>query len=517
MRIDLYIDDDLQKMVDMLIKRSIELKIHTTSLQLHLVGGALRDHFLRNEQGRKSRSTDFDIATNFHPDQILTLLQGMPNVQSINETGKEYGTIKFKYSNINQIEITTFRSEGDYVGRNPTEVEFVTTVEEDMCRRDFTINSMAYNLITKELTDECLGMKDLLYDQTLVVNGNANQKMLEDPLRILRAIRFATTLDLKLDPELKQALLQNSAAVQTLSIERIRDEINKLLIHHKAHRGIRMMQTYGILQYVFPCLSRLEGFEQNRYHTYDVFEHTLLVLKNSFAISNSSPVRRLELSLACLYHDIGKFNARTRKESTGEFTFIGHEDLSAKECVEDMKRMKYSNVEIDWVQLLVANHGLDIAAIRHPHKYAKELFLAFHKQPCMFYTFMVLLESDLFAGKTFLSDKILPFHNAKLIMLNIINTGQNTEVFTRNDLRINGKDINQHLPEIKGSDVGSILADLTHNAFHRNVINEKYALLKSAKFIYDKMLIGRRDKQNSEPDYYKEFTKELKAPGEKDV
>lgn len=311
-----------------------ELKIQ--GYASYIVGGCVRDSLL----GRKPN--DYDICTNATPDEMLKVFNGFKVIP----TGLEHGTITIVLNEEN-FEVTTYRIDGEYSdNRRPDNVEFTTSLIEDLKRRDFTINAMVYN-DEEGLIDPFNGL-DYLIDKSISCVGSANDRFKEDGLRILRAIRFACQLNFTIDLETLEGIFQNRYLLKNISKERIREEFNKILVCEKPSKGIVLLYKLGLLDYIVPELIKCVGFNQhNPNHDKDIFNHILKVL--------DSTEPKLKLRLAALFHDIGKPNVFTIDEE-GVGHFYSHHKESAKMCREAMQRLKYSNKEIEYVSELVYYH-----------------------------------------------------------------------------------------------------------------------------------------------------------------
>jgi putative nucleotidyltransferase with HDIG domain len=225
----------------------------------------------------------------------------------------------------------------------------VGTIEDDAFRRDFTINALFKNLTTGEIFDLTgRSIKDL-NKKVIQTTGNPDWIFSEDPLRILRAIRFAFKYNFDLPLSVIRSIKKNAEKLKNISSERIQDELNKILVLEKPSKAIRMFRITGILKYTIPELEKLHKLQQNKFHKHDAFKHTLNVL-------DAVPTE-LILRLSALFHDIGKSITRTEKD--GKIQFIGHASVGSKIAAEIMKRLKYSNSDIEKVQKLI-NYHMDL-------------------------------------------------------------------------------------------------------------------------------------------------------------
>ncbi len=327
---------------------SIAEQLQQNNYEAYLVGGSLRDVLLG------IKPNDFDVATNAYPEEIEKIFpKSVP-------TGAAFGTITVLAEDENgerfDVEVTTYRAEADYRGgRWPTKVEYTKTIQEDLSRRDFTINAMALNLQEFDTVHSDSEVKGLLIDpfggvsdiNTGIIKavGDPIERFSEDGLRSVRGCRFAAQLEFNVEPKTLAAMKITLGVTRMVSVERFRDELLKLLAKApKPSVGLRLMQEAGILEIFIPEL--LEGIDvvQPEFHVDDVFTHTLKAVDEA----------EDRVKLAALFHDIGK--PRTRTEDEKGIHFYGHDQLGADMTIEIMKRLKFSNVEIDRVSKLVRWH-----------------------------------------------------------------------------------------------------------------------------------------------------------------
>ena len=318
--------------------------------ELALVGGPVRDVLL----GRFGSDHDLDFATNARPTQILEILEGWAD--AIWDVGIKFGTVGAR-KNGRELEITTYRTETyDPTSRKP-EVEFGDSLEGDLHRRDFTVNSMAMRLPAMEFVDPFKGVSDLAA-RTLRTPATPQQSFDDDPLRMMRAARFSAQLEFAIDDEVFAAMSQMAERISIVSPERVREEFMKLVMSNYPRRGLRTLVDTGLAEYVLPELPLLQLEEDEHHHHKDVYEHTLTVLEQAMELETShepasgpDPVLRL----AALLHDIGK--PRTRKfEDGGRVSFHHHEVVGARMTRKRMQAMRFSNEMIDDVSKLVELH-----------------------------------------------------------------------------------------------------------------------------------------------------------------
>ncbi|WP_018349005.1 CCA tRNA nucleotidyltransferase [Longispora albida] len=311
--------------------------------ELHLVGGSVRDALL----GRLG--DDLDFATDAHPEQTIGLLRGW--AESIWETGREFGTIGASKHGF-RVEITTYRAESyDGVSRNP-QVQYGTTLADDLMRRDFTINAMAVSVPGHEFTDLFDGLGDLAA-KVIRTPGAPELSFGDDPLRMLRAARFAAQLRFAVAPEVRDAMTRMATDLDRITAERIRDEFSKLLCGADPIAGLRLLVGTGLAERFMPELPGLRmAIDEHAQHK-DVYEHTLTVVSNAVALEEDGP--DLILRLAALLHDIGKPDTKAI-EGDGRVSFHHHEVVGARMTRSRLKAMKYPKDVIAAVNQLVFLH-----------------------------------------------------------------------------------------------------------------------------------------------------------------
>src|SRR5256712_5951637 len=313
--------------------------------QAWLAGGAVRD-LLRIAQGVKlSPPQDFDVATDALPEEVQRLFSRTA------PTGIAHGTVTVLADEQHKVEVTTFRGEGPYLdGRRPSSVTFLGDIDGDLARRDFTVNAMAWDPIAGVLRDPFSGAEDLRRCRLRAV-GDPLARFREDGLRPLRAVRFACTLRLALDPGTRRAIPAALDVFSKVATERVRDELIKLLVRGAPpSRGLRLLLRTGLLARIIPELLESVNFAQNRYHRWDVWRHTLRCV--DFAPPD------LVVRLAALLHDVAKPRSAAPKEGApGEHTFYDHEKVGAHLAAEILQRLKFPRRETERVAHLVAEHN----------------------------------------------------------------------------------------------------------------------------------------------------------------
>jgi putative nucleotidyltransferase with HDIG domain len=363
--------------------------LEKAGFEAYLVGGCVRDllmsQILSKVEGNKEPK-DWDITTNAKPEQIIglfektvyentfgTVIVCIPIKENVShetlQNNVSHGTdpsliLPFAREENIMIEVTPYRIETKYSDfRHPDEVKFSDNLEDDLKRRDFTINAMAFRpnghdnslkdiKSNENIVDLYNGQQDIK-DRMLKAVGNPDNRFEEDALRMLRAVRFACQLNFSISYETSESILQNSDLIKKVSEERIRDEFEKIIMSANPSVGIVMLQKFNLLKNIIPELEEGIGCEQSGEHIYDVWNHLLHALQHS--ADKNWP---LEIRLAALFHDIGKPKARrlAERENKKLFTFYGHEVVSARMAKKIMERLKFPKKEIDLVEKLIRNH-----------------------------------------------------------------------------------------------------------------------------------------------------------------
>ena len=341
--------------------------LENAGFEVYLVGGCVRDILMDKEP------KDWDLTTNAKPEEIIKLFEKtvyentfgtvgvcIPSVSHETQIGdvphetpkgSELPTGQAEYQ---IIEVTPYRLEGKYSdSRHPDEVLFSNKLEDDLKRRDFTVNALAMDS-KGQIVDLYNGIKDI-ENKLLRTVGEPDDRFTEDALRMLRAVRFMAQLDFSISHETSESILKNSDLIKKISAERIRDEFIKIIMSKNSSAGIVMLQKFGLLKNIIPELEEGIGCEQLGEHIYDVWDHCLHALQH--AINKNFP---LEIRLSALFHDIGKPRARrydaTKAGGKGKYTFYGHEVVGAKMAKKILERLKFSKKEIDLVESFVRNH-----------------------------------------------------------------------------------------------------------------------------------------------------------------
>jgi putative nucleotidyltransferase with HDIG domain len=309
--------------------------------EIYLVGGAVRD-MLRGE-----KIHDWDIATDALPEEVIDIVKRAGG--KVVPTGIKHGTVTVFYKK-QSAEVTTFRLEAGYSdGRRPDQVRYAAAVEEDLSRRDFTMNAVALRLPEGETVDPFGGEADIRAGVIRCV-GKAAERFNEDGLRPLRAVRFAAQLGFEIEQNTLDAIPGALSVCAKVSWERVRDEVDKILASPVPSRAFLLMEKTGLLELFIGELSACRGVEQKGFHSFDVLDHCLYACDYAAANGYSR-----ELRLAALFHDVGKPQTR-QKDKSGVWTFHRHEEKSSEICRKILERLRYSNAAINEVCHLIKEH-----------------------------------------------------------------------------------------------------------------------------------------------------------------
>ncbi len=328
--------------------------IQDAGFEAYLVGGCVRDVFMGNSP------KDWDITTNAHPEQIIAIFHEFKTVNEnvfgtvtvLNMTpDSAEGVPRVTPDSDNIAQVTTYRSEGSYSdNRRPDSVSYETSIQKDLERRDFTMNAIAWDPIKDSVIDLFGGIKDIK-DKSIRCVLYPDVRFKEDALRMLRAIRFSTTLGFTVTHETFEAISANATLLSHISGERIRDELVKMIDSPAPAFGITLLEKTGLLPYTVPELLQGIGCEQKGAHIYDVYQHLLHALQHAADKGFSTEIR-----LTALFHDIGKPATRRYDKTKDKYTFFGHEVVGARITKKIMERLRFSRETTDLVVSLVRNH-----------------------------------------------------------------------------------------------------------------------------------------------------------------
>jgi tRNA nucleotidyltransferase (CCA-adding enzyme) len=317
--------------------------LENAGFEAYLIGGCVRDVLI----GKQPK--DWDITTNAHPEQIEALFE---------ETycNNDYGTVGVvqdtaENATLKVIEVTPYRTESEYSdARRPDSVTFGVSLEEDLKRRDFTVNAIAYSLKDEKIVDLFDGVGDIEKKRLKTV-GTPDERFAEDALRMMRAVRLASELNFAIETETLASITQNASNLGRISTERIAEEFLKIINSPTPMQGIVLLERLGLLDYILPELKDSIGCEQGGAHAFDVYEHILRTLQAAADKGFST-----ELRLAALFHDIAKPATRRTGGKNKEFTFFGHEVVGAKMTKQILTRLKLPRETIEIVEKLVRWH-----------------------------------------------------------------------------------------------------------------------------------------------------------------
>ncbi|HPS85449.1 MAG TPA: CCA tRNA nucleotidyltransferase [Spirochaetota bacterium] len=308
---------------------------YKNGFECYLIGGCVRDLILGYE------IYDYDFATNARPEQVMKMFK------RVIPTGIKHGTVTVLVKGL-EFEVTTFRSDGKYLdGRRPEIVHYAESLDEDVMRRDFTINGMAYDLKKDEVIDHVGGMDDLNKGIIRTI-GDPLARFSEDGLRTFRACRFAAKLGFIIEEKTFEAIGETLNISAMVSAERVRDELMKLLNSGLPSIGFECMRKSGLLKLWLPELDSCYEIDQNKFHVHDIYYHSLYSC-------DAAPADKPLIRLSALLHDVGKVSTR-RVGDDGDYTFYNHEVIGARLVRKILKRLKFSNIEIETVNNLVINH-----------------------------------------------------------------------------------------------------------------------------------------------------------------
>ncbi len=329
----------------MIIPKEVKSIIETlknNGFDAYVVGGCVRDVL------RGVDPDDWDVTTDAKPEEIQKIF---PKNFYENKFLTVTVQTESKKQKLKEIEVTTFRSEAKYTDkRHPEEIKFAKTLEEDLFRRDFTVNAIAIGIKNKKLivVDPFAGQEDLK-NKIIKAVGNPEERFSEDALRMMRAVRLATTLNFVIEPKTAEAIKKNAKNLEEISAERIRDEFLKIVMAERAADGIELLRELKLLKHIVPELEEGYGVTQNKHHIYGVYEHSLLSFKYAAKNGFNKYVR-----LATLFHDIAK--PRVKKGEGLDSTFYGHEMLGAKMAYQILNRLKFPKKDVEKITKLIRYH-----------------------------------------------------------------------------------------------------------------------------------------------------------------
>lgn len=425
--------------------------LEKNGFEAYIVGGCVRDSLLA------LAPADYDITTNALPEQVLAAFSGYHTI----ETGLKHGTVTVVIEK-SPVEITTYRIDGDYSdNRRPDSVTYTADIKDDLSRRDFTINAMAYNDVTGLV--DCFGGSSDLANRLVRCVGDADIRFSEDALRILRALRFAAVLGFDIEKETEKSIHKNRLLLKNIASERIFSEFSKLICAEEPARIID--QFRDVFAVFMPEIAPMFGFEQHsKYHDSDVWHHSLRALSAVF--QKSFPLR-----LAALLHDIGKPCCFEEDES-GEGHFYGHAEQSEAITRNILNRLRCDNASKNAVLMLISYHDASIA----PSKKSIKRFLGKLGED-LFFDLIELKKADSAAhAAPYTTVRIEALERVRCLAREVLDEGS---CFKLKDLSIDGHDIMSL--GLKGTQIGAALKYLLEMVIEGTLKNEKDALVCAAR------------------------------------
>ena len=427
---------------------------YKNSYEAYMVGGCVRDSLLGVEP------KDYDITTSAKPEETISLFE-----KTI-PTGLKHGTITV-IINSTPYEVTTFRTEGTYLdNRRPSSVDFVTDIKEDLSRRDFTINALAYNENTG-LIDYFNGVDDIK-NKIIRCVGDPDKRFKEDALRMLRAIRFSCQLTFDIEEGTLKAIKDNYKLIENISFERIRDEICKILISPNPSRGLELLKDTNLLELILPEINSLVDFSPKcTNHNRNVFTHTLRVIDNT--------ENDLLLRLSALFHDVGKLNTLTPFNNGLFYGFPGHSIEGAIMSKRILSKLKFDNNTIKIVSKLIEHHlVLNVDTMLTKYEVKKLLNDVGKNNISLLFKLQRADINSLDNPKIFL-DKV---NYTEKLTNEIL---ENNEPLTIKDLDISGEDLISNLGLKPGKIIGDTLNYILDKVLEDPNLNSKEILLNLAK------------------------------------
>jgi poly(A) polymerase/tRNA nucleotidyltransferase (CCA-adding enzyme) len=425
-----------------------------SGFRCYLVGGAVRN-FIRG-----IKPSDYDFATDALPEDVIKLFK------SVIPTGIEHGTVTVLFRGFS-LEVTTFRIDGTYTNsRHPDSIKYSASIEADLARRDFTINSMALDPLTGKILDPQEGLKDLK-QKVIRAIGNPQERFAEDGLRVLRGCRFASQLGFEIDENTLSGMKMEAHRLKLISAERIRDEIIKILLSDKPSTAFFIMKDTGVLEYVIPELLEGCGVGQREMHKFDVFEHS--VYSADFAEKD------LIIRLSALLHDIGKPSCLEIMDNVP--TFYSHDEASAEIAGKILTRLKFPKNTIAQTVHLIKNHMFNYS--EEWSDSAVRRFIA----KVGIDNIKPLLKLR-YADRGGMAGKYVSCPNDTSFINRINRIIESESVFSIKDLDITGNILSDSgIP--KGPEMGKVLEFLLESVLEDPLLNKKEKLIEIAKNFYN--------------------------------
>jgi putative nucleotidyltransferase with HDIG domain len=435
-----------QKIIDLMRVFSTSVGTTADKGDIYVVGGAVRDLILNREV------KDWDLTTNLEPEEILKLF---PKNSFYNNL---FGTVGIVGKNDEIFEVTTYRSEEGYAdSRHPDKIIWGKSLEEDVKRRDFTINSLAMNVDGK-VFDYWNGQTDLKNGLIRTV-GNPDERFKEDALRMMRAIRLCSQLKFQIEENTFNSIVNNAKIIENIAFERIRDEFLKILVTEKPGDGLIVLKNSGILEYIMPEILGGVGMNQRGHHIYDVWNHSLEALNNC---SSKNPITRL----AALLHDVGK--PQVMKTVGNENTFHNHEVVGSRIALSIGKRLKLSKEELQQLFILTRWHMFTVSEMQTDkavRRFIKNVTVPYLEE-------MISLRR----GDRLGSGAKETSWRWELFKKRLIEVQQ--QPFSIKDLKVNGADVMEILKIKPSRKVGEVLAAIFTEVEENPKLNEREILLE---------------------------------------
>lgn len=433
--------------------------------EVYIVGGFVRDMVLDRE------SYDIDFATSLLPDEIEEILKNAEEVESVYDVGKKFGTIGCIINNM-QLEFTTYRKDCyDGETRKPI-VEFTDKLKEDLIRRDFTVNALALDLYDMEIVDYFDGLQDIK-NKILKTPLEPKRTFFDDPLRMMRAIRFVSSLNFGIDKNVMQAIQKMSKEIRRVSIERIVVEMDKMLAGKYVGRAIKLFVASGLSKEILPELNDILNIEQPKeYHIKDVFEHTISVVENV-------PKDMVDLRWAALLHDVGK--CKTMEVIDGSIHFYRHEYVGSAIAENILRRMKCSKEKINYITAMVELHMrlIHISTLKATRRLSNDVA----EKNIPFEDLIILGKADITSSNPKRVERGLKRANNILDMYNELKRKKEDKVI----LPLDGNEIMQELNIQPGEVIGYIKKELEEAVLEEEIKSDdkKTAKLLIRKFYND--------------------------------
>lgn len=416
-----------------------------------VVGGSLRDVLMGKQP------SDWDVATSATPEETSRVFK-----RTI-PTGIAHGTVTVLFRG-GSYEVTTLRGEGAYSdSRRPDAVFFVKNIEDDLARRDFTVNAIAFDPITGALIDPWGGLADL-NRRVLTTVGAASERFSEDGLRVLRAARFVATLEFSLDGDTRAGISSALESFRKVSRERVRDEWVKTMKARAPSRAFDVMRETGILDITCPALVEQFGCAQNHYHAHDVWRHSMECMDNL----HGDPIHRV----AGLLHDLGKPATRALSDKTQDWTFYNHESVGAKMADKWLREYRFANDERDRVVHLIQHH-----LVCYSSEWTDAAVRRFVKRvgTDRVDDLLSLAKADALGKGRPVEQEMAALEELAARIQSAVNAGA---AFGVKQLAVDGRDVMTHLQMPPSRQVGVILERLLEAVLEQPELNERDALLK---------------------------------------